>query len=747
MYCSIGRHLHDLLHRLTGAETPGRVPSAGEPPRSAPAATGARFFNRARTRVGVLIGLLSTTVFCAAAQAADPSGALLRRLVETGDVGPPALSPDGKTVIYSVTRARISTNDYTVDWFMKNLTSGGEPILLHEGSELRVQDGFPLAGRAAWSPDSQGALFPVAVGDDVSLFKLEVGSGRVQPFGSPRGAVQDFGFVDPGTVVVTHGPRPPAQNSQAPFPGTGGLVVPFGRVANLSIGPQGLVKAADMAASGRYLAGATAVIAWNTGAERAGGPDDRKALALTASPGSFSGLMVASVYEPITLMQQQFIPDRFPAAARESFYALSPDGRRVAVLVRGDDGVQTLEIAGAGEGGAGRGPVELPGSAPLRQLVWDRTGSSVYAVTDYSHDGFEIYRLAASGDRADLFASGPGSFLVASGIDAAGRLVGLWSDTSVPGDIAAVGAETAPVRLTMTNPAFPSPRKLGVTVTNAYGQPVSARVYVPEGCGQPDPCSVVGHIYASEPFPRGGTGDEWPFLELVRRGHVVIDASRPPDRTDVAPPGSRRANDVDVDAPLSGLLALIDRLAAEGLVDRERAGIVGLSFGAQVATRGALTTDRFKAASASSASLYALPGLLSMGFPTDSASRAPSSFAGSQDEFLIASILEGDAKAFATYMGLDAARTTSTAFLVHENDEEYRTSLLLMSLLEVLNKPVEMVVFANEGHVKTQPRNRLEVYTRNADWFDYWLLDKRDPDAAKAGQYRRWDRLRARLNE
>ena len=53
-----------------------------------------------------------------------------------------------------------------------------------------------------------------------------------------------------------------------------------------------------------------------------------------------------------------------------------------------------------------------------------------------------------------------------------------------------------------------------------------------------------------------------------------------------------------------------------------------------------------------------------------------------------------------------------------------------------------MVIFGNEGHIKNQPQHRYEIYQRNVDWFDFWLLDKEDPDPAKADQYKRWRKLK-----
>jgi hypothetical protein len=41
----------------------------------------------------------------------------------------------------------------------------------------------------------------------------------------------------------------------------------------------------------------------------------------------------------------------------------------------------------------------------------------------------------------------------------------------------------------------------------------------------------------------------------------------------------------------------------------------------------------------------------------------------------------------------------------------------------------------------SRPAQELESMERNLDWFDYWMFGKKDPSAAKQGQYERWERI------
>lgn len=64
-------------------------------------------------------------------------------------------------------------------------------------------------------------------------------------------------------------------------------------------------------------------------------------------------------------------------------------------------------------------------------------------------------------------------------------------------------------------------------------------------------------------------------------------------------------------------------------------------------------------------------------------------------------------------------------------------------LLKRLNRPVEMVHLPLASHVIQQPYARYTSQQGNVDWFAYWLKDEEDPDPEKSMQYERWRKLRA----
>jgi dipeptidyl aminopeptidase/acylaminoacyl peptidase len=66
----------------------------------------------------------------------------------------------------------------------------------------------------------------------------------------------------------------------------------------------------------------------------------------------------------------------------------------------------------------------------------------------------------------------------------------------------------------------------------------------------------------------------------------------------------------------------------------------------------------------------------------------------------------------------------------------------LYTLLKRLGKPVEMIYYPRGTHDLVHPQERLTSQGGALDWFLFWLKDYRDPDPAKAEQYRRWEAMK-----
>ena len=99
-----------------------------------------------------------------------------------------------------------------------------------------------------------------------------------------------------------------------------------------------------------------------------------------------------------------------------------------------------------------------------------------------------------------------------------------------------------------------------------------------------------------------------------------------------------------------------------------------------------------------------------------------------------------------SYPFLHADRiVTPTLFMC--GDKDFNVPLLnseqMYQALKSLGRDAELVIYPGEYHEKILPTHRLAVYDRNVDWNEFWLMNKEDPDPAKAKQYERWRALRA----
>jgi dipeptidyl aminopeptidase/acylaminoacyl peptidase len=187
---------------------------------------------------------------------------------------------------------------------------------------------------------------------------------------------------------------------------------------------------------------------------------------------------------------------------------------------------------------------------------------------------------------------------------------------------------------------------------------------------------------------------------------------------------------------LRAVRALIDKLAAEGTVDRTRVAMGGLSFGSETAFWVAMHSHLLAALSVSSEQpepgsywFGAMPG------SDISATRLKVWGYGRPDQT--------PARWRVVSPALNANKIRIPV-LLQLPEQEARAIPELYARLYEEGTPTELYAFPDEAHIKLQPRHRLAVYKRNLDWFRYWLEDYRDPDPIKREQYRRWDALKNR---
>jgi len=241
---------------------------------------------------------------------------------------------------------------------------------------------------------------------------------------------------------------------------------------------------------------------------------------------------------------------------------------------------------------------------------------------------------------------------------------------------------------------------------------------------------LIVTTYRAGGFLRGAVGDEYPIQVFAANGFAVFafEMGAWPNVKKGDFEGAMRML-----YPIASLEAAVNVLDEMGVSDSHRRGLTGLSFGAGIVELTISHSDLFHAAIASGPGgkdplAYYLAGR-----------RLQDQFA----EWGLSGWPEGEA--FARWHELSPALNANrirASLLVNAADSEFRAGLQLYVSMEQLRKPLEVFIYSDEGHIKNQPKHRLEIYERNLDWFRFWLKNEEDPDPGKAEQYIRWRQLR-----
>lgn len=161
----------------------------------------------------------------------------------------------------------------------------------------------------------------------------------------------------------------------------------------------------------------------------------------------------------------------------------------------------------------------------------------------------------------------------------------------------------------------------------------------------------------------------------------------------------------------SDILSGIDALIAKGLVDKEKLGVMGWSYGGYMTSWITTQTHQFKAASIGAGPC----NLVSM--------------KGTSDLFRFMDDYFGD---FLTYRSLYEERSPiyfvqniETPCLIQHGTTDQRVpvsqALEFFHGLDRLNKTVQLILYPNMGHRLTDPKMQLDAMNSNLSWFTQYV--------------------------
>jgi dipeptidyl aminopeptidase/acylaminoacyl peptidase len=658
-----------------------------------------------------------------------------RALLELADLSGLALSPDGRTIAFREERASVARNTYDSVWLAAPVDGvGGVSRLADGGAPLRYDFGGAINAPATWSPDSQWIYYRALLGGQIQVWRASRDGAQVEAVTRDAADVKAFALSADGRSLVyaVGADREAIARAETDEDDAGVRIdetVPIG---------QGLVRSALI--NGR-LATQRLTGAWSDRQGLLAGQADRhrivdlKTLEAREAQGA-DGAAVARLLPPPR-------PAAEPARAEDLGVRLrAPDRGAVAFLVAEGDSVALRVARDAQADTAVACPDPACSAGVVAALAW-RPGLDqiVFSTSDTARGHAQSLRLwDLSTGAVRRVAEGEG--LLGGGRDvdtneacAVGAVfaVCVSAAANTPPRLERIALDSGERRVlyepnrALALAAGPPARALAWT--DASGHAFTGVFFPPAGVAGPAPLFVT--YYSCPGFLRGGAGDEWPLASLAGAGIGALCVNEAAGGDRIHPDQLARFR-----IAASGVGAIIDRLARQGLVDPQRVGMGGFSFGSEVVFWEAMTSHRLAAASVASTAMtptyyrfHSLQGprildvvkhMWGLGAPAET-----------PDRWALIS------PAF----NVDRIRTP---LLLQMPEQEYLQTLDYVAPLMNSATPTDLYVFPGEPHQKVQPRHKLAIYQRNLDWFRFWLQGYVDPDPAKAHQYALWTGMRRR---
>lgn len=642
--------------------------------------------------------------------AAAPAAAATRQpiatedLVEVAEIGGPTLSPDGRRILFRVTRPSIATNRILLEWYVTSV-DGGPPTLAASGGVARIDGAGMVADQTpVWDADSRGFRFLASRDGAITLWHWREDSGASEEVRDDAD-ILDFALSDEGKLLRYSVGATRADVAAAEE-----------RAYNSGIFVDASVDLNQAAAGGMIEDGKRIMQRFSRSwfdRKRILWDAPRRVILVPLSGDETAPSPRSAHFGPTPVSQGQSVTASDGSRAeikRDADMTLlmvtRPDGQMIACNVAACRSPGLVAAAWRPQHDA---LLLFVDGGSAREVVWQWKVGSAAAHRIAETDG--ALRLT---DRPLRCAVARDALLCAE------------SRPLVPPRLVRIAIGTGARR-----PLFEPNASLGKRIAaeaTALALPGGRSAVLLRPIRPEAPPPVVVQNYHCAGFLKGGTGEELPMLPLVEHGIAVlcIDPFR-------GPPGS--GTDGTYELARAVIAAAIADLGARKLVDPSRIGIAGFSHSSGVALWALRHSKSFAAATIGTGQIS--PHYFWTNAVPDRG------FEAMLRSYWDIGDPESDPARWRIASAVHDVASIETPILMQLPDAEAPWTAELHSKLKRAGKPAEMIIFPDELHNKYQPKHKWAVYERNLDWFRFWLTGEEDPAPGKSTQYERWRHYRA----
>lgn len=631
------------------------------------------------------------------------------------------ISPDGESVAYVISQAILDSNSYRTSLFVIGTNPGSVPINLGSaGPPQWNPSGQYMKSDPQWSPDSKYITYLMGEKGKRQVWRWSREDGKPEQLTHSFEDVESYEWQPDGKrIIVT-------------------TVEPITSEEIKRVSEQGILY--DNNTGGDFF---SSIRAWE------GRPIARAAIETKPRKRQ------RWVYDFVTQTERRLTPDEDSQYTKlnqpikiipgEKSYVVrtkpSPDGKliayvtllydpskssksRLTIIIKDPDGRRSYELVPPSIGG-------------VRSVWWSKKGDEVYFTSEIEDKGYSLYVVPVRGGPPREVVKSNKEMLSSYSFDEGMSRVAFLREslTTLP-EVAMLNIRDGVARtLVNVNPEFQNIELSPGTKfewTNKYGDHTFGYLIKPLNYEAGKRYPLIVTTYLARGFLRGNVGDEYPEQVFAANGFAVLCLDLYDADVRIPTPGDFKTLMLRWYSPMASLEQATKTLEDMGIIDPQRKGLTGLSYGSEITNFTITHSDLFQAAVASSGT-----------------ARDPIIYylANSywHKTFVLWGLSVPDGKAAERWRELSPAlnaERVKAPLLIQVADSEYIYGLQFYTTMKDLGKPLELIIYADEGHVKNQPKHRYEIYQRNVDWFNFWLQDKEDPDPAKREQYARWRVLR-----